>query len=75
MLSPRFAPILTGLILSGVMSLIVSGVSTFRALGLHEGFLASWGGAWLPSYAVAFPSVLVVAPLARRIVAGLVRQG
>jgi hypothetical protein len=74
MLPARLAPILTGLLLSGVMSFIVSGTATLRSLGLHEGFMASWVSAWLPSYAVAFPAVLVAAPMARRIVARLVRQ-
>jgi hypothetical protein len=74
MLPPRLAPVLTGLLLSGVMSFIVSGTATLRSLGLHEGFMGSWIAAWLPSYAVAFPAVLVAAPMARRIVARMVRQ-
>lgn len=74
MLPAQLAPILTGLIISGVMSCIVSGVATFRALGLHEGFLWSWVASWLASWVVAFPSVLVVAPLARRIVARVVKK-
>jgi hypothetical protein len=55
------------------MSFIVSGVAMLRTLGLHEGFIASWIAAWLPSYAVAFPAVLVVAPMARRLMATIVR--
>jgi len=73
MIPARFAPVLFGLILSGLMSLLVSGVATFRALGLPPGFVAAWVGAWLPSWAVAFPTVLVVAPVTRRIVAALVK--
>jgi hypothetical protein len=73
MIPARFAPVLFGLILSGLMSFIVSGVATFRALGLPPGFMLAWVGAWLPSWAVAFPVVLVVAPITRRIVAMLVK--
>jgi len=73
MIPARFAPVLFGLILSGLMSFLVSGVATFRALGLPPGFLVAWVGAWLPSSAVAFPVVLVVAPVTRRIVAALVK--
>ncbi|MEH7828244.1 DUF2798 domain-containing protein [Gemmobacter denitrificans] len=72
MIPARFAPILFGLILSGLMSCMVSGISTFRALGFSAGFLPGWIGSWLVAWAVAFPVVLVVAPLTRRIVARLV---
>ena len=72
MIPARFAPILFGFILSGLMSLMVSGLSTFRALGLVDGFAGVWLGNWAVSWAIAFPVVLVVAPISRRIVAKLV---
>ena len=75
MIPPRFAPIVFGLILSGLMSLIVSGIATFRAVGLPFDFGLQWMGAWAASWMVAFPTVLVVAPLTRRMVGRLVRQG
>ncbi|WP_147126989.1 DUF2798 domain-containing protein [Shimia ponticola] len=68
MIPKRFAPVAFGFVLSGLMSLIVSGLSTVRTVGLTEAFLGLWGGNWLTSWAVAFPVVLVVAPLARKIV-------
>lgn len=73
MIPARFAPILFGLILSGLMSFIVSGLSTYRALGFVEGFVRIWAGNWAVSWAIAFPTVLVVAPITRKIVAKLVR--
>jgi len=72
MIPARFAPILFGFILSGLMSLMVSGLSTFRALGLVDGFAGVWLGNWVVSWGIAFPVVLVVAPITRRIVAKLV---
>jgi hypothetical protein len=70
----RFAPVLFGFILSGSMSLIVSGIATARATGLVDGFALRWiVGGWLPSWAVAFPAVLLMAPLTRRLVAALTR--
>ena len=72
-MSPRFAPVLFGFVLSALMSLIVSGIATFRNAGPVDGFITLWFGAWLPSWLVAFPTVLVVAPLARRLVAMLVK--
>lgn len=64
----RLAPIAFGFLLSGMMSLIVSGIATARAIGLDDGFVPIWLGGWLSSWVVAFTVVLVVAPLARRAV-------
>jgi hypothetical protein len=71
-LPQKFAPALFGLILSGLMSLLVSGISTWRAAGLGPDFAALWTSAWLTAWLVAFPVVLAVAPLARRAVDVLV---
>jgi len=75
MIPARFAPMLFGFILSGLMSLMVSGLSTFRAVGLIDGFALLWLGNWAVSWAMAFPAVLVVAPITRRIVSALTRAG
>lgn len=71
MIPARYAHIAFGLLLSGTMSFLVSGIATFLAVGLIPGFVGEWIGAWLPSWAIAFPAVLVVAPLARRLVAAM----
>lgn len=73
MISPRFAPVVFGFVLSALMSFIVSGIATLRTAGLVDGFMTLWTDAWLTSWLVAFPVVLVVAPVARRIVQGLVK--
>lgn len=70
-LPARWAPVVFGLLLSGLMSLVVSGIATVQARGLEPGLLGGWMGAWASSWAVAFPTVLVVAPLVRRVVAHL----
>jgi hypothetical protein len=69
---PRFAPVLFGFVLSAFMSFIVSGIATFRIAGLADAFLSLWINAWLPSWLIAFPTVIFVAPLARRLVGMLV---
>lgn len=71
-LPSRYAQPLFGLFLSGMMSFIVSGIATFRAVGFVDAFMWKWLTAWIPSWAVAFPAVLVVAPIARRLVSHLV---
>lgn len=73
MIPQRYAPILFGLILSGCMSLIVSGIATWRAVGLPPGIVALWLTAWLNAWLIAFPSVLLIAPLTRRFVASVTR--
>lgn len=73
MVPARFAPVLFALILSGLMSAMVSGIATARALGMDAQFPALWFWAWVASWAVAFPAVLIVAPFTRRVVALMVR--
>lgn len=68
----RFEPIVFGLLLSGFMSLLVSGVATLLALGLAPNLVPAWLGAWLSSWVIAFPAVLVVAPLVRGVLARIV---
>lgn len=70
----RLEPIAFGLLLSGFMSFIVSGLSTAISIGLDNKFVLTWLSAWLPSWAIAFPAVLVVAPIVRRIVHHIVRH-
>lgn len=69
MLPRKFAPLLNGWLLSGMMSLLVSAISTFAAIGPAADFLAVWTRAWLTAWGFAFPAVLVAAPIARRVVA------
>ena len=74
MIPQKFAPLLFGFILSGMMSLLVSGISIFRATGLVHGFVGLWTGAWLTAWLFAFPVVLLVAPLARAVVVRLTAE-
>ncbi len=71
MFPQKYAPALFGFILSGLMSLLVSGISTYRAVGLDAQFPGMWASAWLTAWLIAFPVVLVVAPLTRKAVGWL----
>ncbi|MFD1911569.1 DUF2798 domain-containing protein [Halodurantibacterium flavum] len=73
MIPQKYAHILFAFFLSGMMSLIITAIATLRTSGLTDGFVGIWLGAWVPGWAVAFPAVLVVAPVTRRIVAALTR--
>lgn len=67
----RYSPILLALFTSMLMSLIMSGVITLLNLGWVDDFLWRWLIAWLSAFVVAFPAILLVMPIARRIVATL----
>lgn len=68
MIPRKYGPLLFSLILSGLMSLLVSGISTFRAIGLVTNFSNLWSIAWLTAWLFAFPVVLLITPLTRKAV-------
>ena len=45
-----------------------------RSLGLVDGLFRIWMGAWLLSWMVAFPALLLVQPLVRRIMGWIVEK-
>ena len=57
------------------MSLMVTGIATVKATGFAAGFVLRWMGVWGPSWAVAFPAVMLMAPIARRLVARMTLEG
>jgi Protein of unknown function (DUF2798) len=67
-LPAKFNTFAIPLVLSTLMSFIISGVSTWHALGLTPGFLGKWMSAWGFSWMVAFPTVLLLFPIVRKIV-------
>ena len=73
MIPARYGHILFGFLLSGMMSCIVAALSTFMTVGLVAELPDFWLRAWLTSWAVSFPTVLVVAPTARKLVGMLTR--
>lgn len=65
MIPKRYAPQLFAFLLSGQMSLLISGLSTWRALGWVSDFPSLWLGAWVTAWLVAFPAVLLLSAPAR----------
>lgn len=70
-LPARYNVVVAPLVLSIVMTCIVSAVATLKSLGLSPAALAVWPSAWGMSWLVAFPTLLAIQPLVRRVV-GLV---
>ncbi len=54
------------------MSLFMSGVVTAKNVGFGPHYVQAWMTAWGLAFPIAWPTILVVAPLARRITARFV---
>jgi hypothetical protein len=60
----RFAvPLGTSLI----MTFLVSGVATVRAIGFSDAMWGKWLSSWMIAWAVAFPTMLLMMPVVRRL--------
>jgi Protein of unknown function (DUF2798) len=70
----RLAPFLFPLLLSGFMTLLITGISITRVLGIDVlvkdpgNFLQIWMKAYISSWLVAYPILLLVIPVVRRVV-------
>lgn len=73
-LPARYAGIVMPLVLSGLMTLIVSGIATALNVGVVPDLPARWSQAWGASWLVAFPTLLAVLPVVRRIVGAVVES-
>jgi hypothetical protein len=62
----RYAPLVFALLLTGCMTFVVSGVTTLINIGVPADFLWRWGRAWLPTWAIAYPVMLVLRPIVQR---------
>lgn len=69
----RYAAVVMPLLLSVLMTCVVSLISTWRSIGWSNHFWQVWPGAWLISWVVAFPTLLMVLPVVRRLTAALVK--
>ncbi len=68
----------TPLVFSFFMSLLMSGIMSFAIslinLGWVDGMLWIWLKAWSVAFVIAFPAIVTVTPLVRRLVALVVRE-
>jgi MFS family permease len=67
----RHAPRLLAFFTSLIMSFIMSMVITVLNLGWVEEFLERWMHAWASAFLIAFPTILLVLPIARALVTRL----
>ncbi|MDT7848593.1 DUF2798 domain-containing protein [Methylophilus sp. VKM B-3414] len=61
------------LILSIFMTFVVSFISTLRSVGFSEHLFHFWMGAWALSWVIAFPTLLMILPVVKKITHALVQ--
>ncbi|MDD9315645.1 DUF2798 domain-containing protein [Acinetobacter lactucae] len=70
----RYTSIVLPLLLSIIMTFVVSMISTLRSLGFEQFSINVWMSAWAISWLIAFPTLLFILPIVRKITAMLVQQ-
>lgn len=69
MLSKRYYRFVFAFIMGLVMSFIMSGALVFINLGLVDKFFEIWLISWGKAFVLAYPCIIVVAPIAGKITA------
>lgn len=67
----RYSNLLFGGMLSAIMVTVISGAVVLTARGFSPDFPSQWLKGFATAWPIAFPTVLVVAPFVRRVVAKL----
>lgn len=73
MIDAKYQPILFAFFMALFMSFLMSGAISLINLGWVEGFVVIWMNAWFSAFVIAFPVVIFVGPMVRKIVANLTR--
>lgn len=56
------------------MTILMSFFVTYFNMGFHADFVSLWVNAFLKTWVIAFPTVLIVVPQVRKIVSKLVKH-
>ncbi len=67
----KYTGLLFAFVMSLLMAFLMSGVLTAVFVGVDGQFIAHWMNGFIHAWPIAFPAILVVAPLVRKIVASL----
>jgi hypothetical protein len=71
-LPAAYHAVILAFLLTFFMTCIVSAIATWNAIGLTGDLPTKWLAAWGASWCIAFPTVLFVLPMVRRMVSALV---
>jgi len=64
----RHVPTLVAAIVAGLMTFVVSGISTWRGVGIGGEMWSAWMTSWGISWVIAFPLLYVLRPFVVRFV-------
>ena len=70
----RYSNLLFGALLSAIMVTVISGAVVLVTQGFNADFPLRWAKGFATARPIAFPTVLVVAPLVKKIVAKLTAE-
>ena len=70
----KYGSIVMPFLLSILMTMLVSFISTVKIAGVTSQLLNIWISSWGVSWVIAFPTLLVLLPIVRRLTASLVRH-
>lgn len=68
-----FQPVF-GLFMAAFMSFLMSGAITALNIGLPPDYLSRWMGSWGVAFVLAYPAILIVGPIARRLALNFVES-
>lgn len=74
MIPKKYTPYVFAFFMSSFMSCVMSFVINVVNVGFIDGIVFIWLKSWALAFVVAFPTVLLIAPIARKLVAVLVEQ-
>ena len=66
--------IATAFVLSVFMTAVISAISTIRNIGMTAKVFETWPSAWFLSWIIAFPTLLLVLPVVRRVVKAITKE-
>jgi hypothetical protein len=71
-LPAKYNNIIMPLLLSTLMTMLVSFISTVKIMGITPHFFSIWLSSWGVSWVIAFPTLLVLLPIVKKITTLLV---
>lgn len=69
----KYQRVILPFFLSMLMTFIISLISSLWGVGPRPGFLGIWLPAWILSWVIAFPTLLLILPFVQRVTAMLVK--
>ena len=67
----KYSRLLFAFIMSVLMAFLMTAIITLRLTGIAPGFFLRWFHAFITAWPIAFPAILVIAPVTQKMVARL----